>query len=306
MSSTLETPVEPTAAAEPVSTSPSKGIDWSAIVRSPAFLPGVLLAIGMILVYLPLCRSLWDLWMQGDGYYSHGVLVPLISGYVIYRAWPRIHEIKVKPAWIALLPVLALTWVGYRAGVVGINLIMSAAMIGTILFGIAFVAGWRWMLALSPATLYLAFAMPFWNSAIDAYTNPLQKISTTVAYQFLKLANLNPLMVSGDDTSILLDRFQLNVAVPCSGLKLVLALTAFVVFFVLVARLKWWANATLLASILPMALVFNGLRIALIGVVGNTYGTDAGLAFHDYSGYITLLVCFFVLFKFARALGWQD
>ncbi len=56
----------------------------------------------------------------------------------------------------------------------------------------------------------------------------------------------------------------------------------------------------------PLALLINGLRIALIGVVGNQWGPEAGHKFHDYSGYITLVLCFFVLFKIARGLGWKD
>jgi len=44
----------------------------------------------------------------------------------------------------------------------------------------------------------------------------------------------------------------------------------------------------------------------LIGMVGDTWGDAAGHAFHDYSGYIALVVCFVILFKIARALGWKD
>jgi exosortase len=289
-----------------LSESPSERFAWSSVVASPAFWPGLALAVGFGLLYNRLFASLWDLWMSEDGYFSHGFLVPPICGYIVYRAWPRIKDTPVKPALLAIVPLVGLTWIGYRASAVGINMIMSACLIGSMLMAAAFVAGWRWMLALTPAALYSAFAMPFWNAAIDAYTNPLQKLSTKVAFQFLRLSGRNPFMSSTDDTAILLNNFNLNVAVPCSGLKLVLALAAFVTFFILVARLKWWANAVLLASILPLALFFNGLRIAMIGLVGDSYGEKAGMAFHDWSGYITLGLCFFALFKFTRALGWNE
>ncbi|MGV3615890.1 MAG: exosortase/archaeosortase family protein [Fimbriimonas sp.] len=283
-----------------------KGFDWTRVVRSPAFWPGLALFLGMVVLYLPLCQSLWTLWMEGDGYYSHGVLVPLISGYIVYRAWPYIKDLPVRPWWLALVPLIGFSWIAYRAGTAGINLIMAACLVASILSAVLFVAGWRWLLALTPATLYLSFAMPFWNSAIDAYTNPLQKLSTKVAFALLGAAGKDRYMSPVDDTTILLNNFTLNIAVPCSGLKLVLALSAFVAFFVLIARLKWWANAILLASILPMALFFNGLRIALIGLVGDAYGEKAGLAFHDWSGFLVLIVCFLALREFARGLGWKD
>jgi exosortase len=301
MSTSAETiePVSSVEAPEP------NGFDWRQVARSPAFWPGVAVLGGVLLLYLPLCRSLWDLWMQGDGYYSHGVLVPFICGYIVYRAWPRIKDLPVRPFWFALVPLLGFSWIAYRAGTAGINLIMAACLVASILSGVLFVAGWRWLLALTPATLYLTFAMPFWNSAIDAYTNPLQKLSTKVAFALLGAAGKDRYMSPTDDTTILLNNFTLNIAVPCSGLKLVLALTAFVVFFVLIARLRWWANAILLASILPMALFFNGLRIAMIGLVGDAYGEQAGIEFHDWSGYLTLIVCFLALREFAKGLGWQ-
>jgi exosortase len=276
------------------------------VVASPAFWPGVALAVGVFLAFLPLMFSLWELWTAGDGYYSHGFLVPPIAGYIVARSWPKIRRTPVRPAMLAGIPLLALGWVAFRAAEAGINMIMAAALIGFVIFGIAFVAGWLWSWKLLPPSLYLAFALPFWSAAIDAYTNPLQILSTKVAHQILKLGGYTLYVPPGDPTTIVMNYFTLDVAVPCSGLKLVLALTAFVVFFVLVARLPMWANALLLLSILPMALFFNGLRIALIGMVGNAQGADAAMRFHDYSGFLTLAVCFFALFKFARALGWND
>lgn len=160
------------------------------------------------------------------------------------------------------------------------------------------------MFALAAPVLYLSFALPVWSTFINTYTNPLQQISTQVSYQLLKLFGLTPWQ--GDSTTILLDNFTLDVGVPCSGLKLVLALSAFAVFFMLIAKLRLWANIAFAAFVLPLTLFINGLRIALIGVVGNAYGAEAGNQFHDYSGYITLVLCFFILFKVARLLGWKD
>jgi exosortase/archaeosortase family protein len=78
------------------------------------------------------------------------------------------------------------------------------------------------------------------------------------------------------------------------------------VFFMLIARLQWWGNLVMVLMVVPLSLVINGLRIALIGIVGELYGDQAGRDFHDYSGYITLIICFIIVFKIARILGWKD
>ena len=280
-------------------------IDFRAIISSPAFLPGLLVAVGLALTYLTLWRFLPNLWMQ-DEYYSHGFLVPVISGYVVFRWWPRIKDIPVKPGYFALVPLAAILWLTRITQLdLPIYQLMSVLFVAALLCGIWFVAGWRWALALSLPCLYLLFALPLWSTFIQTYTNPLQAYSTDVAYQLLRLFGYDPLR-EGANTIFMDGGFALNVAVPCSGLKLMLALSAFTAFFMMVARLKLWANLTMMALVVPLCLLMNGLRITMIGMVGQQWGEESGLKFHDYSGYITLILCFFILFKIARGLGWKD
>ncbi len=282
--------------------------DWREMLRaavaSPAFVPGVLLAIGLTAVFWSLFVKLPDLWMSEDGYYSHGFLIPLISGYIVYKWWPKLRQTPVKTGWVALVPLLLLFGVVRAAYLTNLTQILALSLIAALLLSIWFVAGWRWMLALSLPVMYLAFALPLWTGAIDVYTNPLQILSTKVAFSLLSTMGFEP--YQDNSTTIMLGGFVLDVGIPCSGLKLVLAVTAFTAFFVLIAGLRWWANLLMIALILPLCLFINGLRIALIGMVGDMYGSEAGHTFHDWSGYITLLVCFFLLFKFARWLGWND
>lgn len=277
--------------------------EWKAVVESPAFVPGVIAAIGILVLFWGLVSKLPGMWIEDD-YYSHGFLVPLIAGYIIYKWWPRISQIPVKPGYLALLffPVVLLA---YRAAALSdIAQLTSVCFVAALLLGVWFAAGLRWMFALALPILYLVFMLPLWSGAIDVYTNPLQLLSTKVAFHLLNLFGQEPLMV--DNTSMMVGGFDLNVAVPCSGLKLVLAVTAFTGFFLMITNLRWWGKAAMVALILPLCLFINGLRIALIGMVGGRWGDDAGHAFHDYSGYITLIICFFLLFKAARALGWKD
>jgi exosortase len=279
--------------------------DWiKAITSSPAFVPGLFVGAAIVAMFWGLLSKLPGLWMNDDGYYTHGFLVPFISGYVIYRAWPAIRNRTVKPVyWVGLL-MLPVAFVAWAAMVSDVDIVMSFMLIFTLLIGVCFIAGWRWLLALGAPIVYLAFALPIWTGIIHDYTNPLQTVSTKISYVMLKLMGLDPRQL--DSTTIMLNRFSLDVGVPCSGLKLLLAISAFTIFFMLIARLRWWSNILMLAMVLPLCLFINSLRITLIGVVGNAYGSEAGHQFHDYSGYITLLLCFFILFKYARLLGWKD
>ncbi|MFY9233267.1 MAG: exosortase/archaeosortase family protein [Fimbriimonadaceae bacterium] len=296
--------------AEPTTSAPapSKLSDTlQTISRSPAFVPGLILFTGIILIFWKMWPQLYDLWTGPDGYYSHGWLVPVISGVIVYKAWPRIQNIPVRAEWIALIPLSITLYLAWLSSANLIYTFMAMALLATISFSTWLIAGWRWMLALAPATLYLAFALPLWTVLINDYTNPLQIYSTKIAYYFLKIFGFGLVYDQVNEPTILyMDNFTLNVAVACSGLKLLLALTAFTTFFILIARLKWWGNLVMIGLILPLAMVINGLRIGLVGIVGEMQNAEAGMTMHDYSGYITLVICFFILFKFARWLGWKN
>jgi exosortase len=278
-----------------------QALDW---LKTPYAPPAILIALGITVCFWELFKLLPNIWMSDDGYYSHGFLVPLISGYIIYTRRHALQALPVKPFVWAIVPLAAILWIASVATATGVELAASVCLVASLLLGTWFAAGGRWTLALAIPILYLFFALPIWSMAINIYTNPLQILSTKVAYSLLQAVDLSP--YRPDSTTIYLNNFVLDVGVPCSGLKLILSLSAFAVFFMVVARLKLWANVLFAASVLPFALFFNGLRIALIGVVGNAYGENAGMKFHDYSGYITLIICFFLLFKFARILGWKD
>jgi exosortase len=283
---------------------PAKGFDYNLILKSPAFVPGLVLLFAFSAAFWHLFADLPKIWFEGDGYYSHGALVPVISGYVIYKWWPHLKDTPIKPSMWALLPMILTGWVLFAGTRIQQIQILSVSLVMLVACAVWFILGWRWLLAIAGPILFLLSGLPIWSAIIDTYTNPLQLISTDVSYALLQALNFNPLKV--DSTTIYLDRFTLDVGVACSGLKLLIAVTAFTLFFMMIGGLKWWGNAIMVLAVLPLCLFINGLRIALIGVVGDTYGADAGHQFHDYSGYLTLIVCFFILFSLMRSLGWKD
>ncbi|HEY3782689.1 MAG TPA: exosortase/archaeosortase family protein [Fimbriimonadaceae bacterium] len=280
-----------------------KGFNWFSIASSEGFWPAVLIALGISAIFWGLFTFTYGKWSESEGYYTHGFLVPFISGYIVYRWWPKLKQNKVKAGWAAIPFMLATLWIAYAATRTDIYSILSLLLIIMLLLSIWFIAGWRWMLALLAPTLYLLFALPVWDQAINNYTTPLQLLSTKMAFHMLQAFFMHPKME--DTTTILLGSYHLEVAVACSGFKLLLALVAFGAFFMLIAKLKWWANAIFAASIIPIALVMNGLRIAMVGVVGHTWGFDAGAKFHDYSGYIVIILCFLLMNKWAKILGYN-
>lgn len=254
----------------------------------------------LLFLFWPLVKALGGYWLDFDGYYAHGLLMPLASAFIIWSRWPKISSIPVKSspwALLALIPSLYVTTIASRTEM---PFLLSIMFVATLLSTVWFVAGARWLWALSGPILFLALGLPIFDRLIDTATFKLQLISTDTAEVMLKAAGLRVLRV--DPTVLNLDNFDLNIAEACSGLKTTIAVSASVIFFMLITPMRWWAAAILAVVAIPLSIVVNGMRIALIGLVGNSQGEAAGLQFHDYSGYIALAVCFLVLAKLTKFL----
>ncbi|MHB8637618.1 MAG: exosortase/archaeosortase family protein [Fimbriimonadaceae bacterium] len=275
----------------------------SDFAKSSFFIPTLILIAGVFLCFWPLVSGLPALWLGEDGYYSHGFLIPFLSAYIIYLRWPRYQATPVRPSLVAGILLAPLLWLAYAAQVSKWDNGSSLFFLLALMLGTAFVAGWRWTRNLLVPILYLGFCLPMWSLVIDNFTVPLQQFSTVMSTAILRVCQLHPIV--GDNNIVYLDHFTLNIAVPCSGLKLLIAVTAFAILFIAISDLKWWGRVLMLGIALPLCIFINGLRIALIGIVGDTWGDNAGHKFHDYSGYIALAVCFFILMRITRSLGWK-
>ena len=286
---------------------PAERVDYAkvaqTIVNSRAFWPGIAIATGVALCFWSLLVRLPTLWNDTDGYYSHGFLVPLIAPYIVFRRWDKMKHLPVKAGWAALAFLVPVLLAQRAAAATDIPQIQSGLFIISILLTAWLVAGFRWALALSPAILFLVFMLPIWTALIDSYTGNLQVLSTSVAQSIIRACGMD--VWRSAPTILDLDHYTVDIAVPCSGLRLVIAVTAFTVMFNLIGGLKVWANAAMVLMIFPLCLFINGLRIALIGIVGNLQGKEAALKFHDYSGYLTLVLCFIIIFNVAKVLGWK-
>lgn len=277
--------------------------DFSALIailmRPESLAIGAALA-GIFFAFWPLLALLPAQWLDFDSYYAHGLLVVPAAAYIAWLKWPKLKDLPVKGSWVALAFLLPTLYVGMMASRTVMPLVLSVTLIAALVFSVWFVAGWKWMVGLAPAILFLVLGLPILDRFIDTITFRLQLISTDTAELMLKGVGMRVLRL--DPTVLQLDNFDLNIAEACSGLKTTIAVTASVIFFMLTTPLKWWAHGLLAVIAVPLSVLVNGFRIALIGVVGNTNGAAAGMAFHDYSGYIALAICFLALWQLSKFL----
>ena len=138
-------------------------------------------------------------------------------------------------------------------------------------------------------SLYLII-WPGW--AIDGLTAPLKQALSAAVSNGLFAVGL-PVAHSGAVISA--GSYELLVADACSGLNSMIALTAVgAVYLYMVRRQSLKTNLAVILSILPIAIIANGARVAMLVLITYFAGYDAGQSFlHEGAG----------LFMFAAALG---
>jgi exosortase D (VPLPA-CTERM-specific) len=273
------------------------GSNRSNILENLFFKPSlVLIAFFVNLVFLfvlsfePLLK-LGTSWKADE--YSHGPLIPLIA---LMIGWHRLTERQ---------PEIGPSRVGFPVLLFGITLIaishLSAfeppAHYGFIvsLVGITLAYfGKSVTFTIAPSFIYLFFAIPLPRLIYVTLSAEMQLWSSTLGVLILQLMNVS---VFQEGNIIDLGGYKLQVVEACSGLRYFFPLMSFSFLMALLYNDKMWKRVVLFLSAIPLAIGMNALRIALVGVTVNQWGTSmAEGVLHDFEGWVIFSVCVVILF----------
>ena len=66
---------------------------------TPVSRPKILLFRALVLlIYVPALLWMWDRWFARDSYYSHGILIPIVSAYLLWQKRDAIKKTPVEPS----------------------------------------------------------------------------------------------------------------------------------------------------------------------------------------------------------------
>src|SRR5262249_33822933 len=120
------------------------------------------------------------------------------------------------------------------------------------------------------------------------------------------LLNLLTLHAAREGTMIQMDSYKMAVEGACSGFKTLISLLTFSAAFAYLVEGAVWKRWALFLLTAPLRLLINALRITFIGIVGELISTKAAQTFHDWSGFIVLILAFTILFNLARLLNCES
>lgn len=203
--------------------------------------------------------------------WGHAYLVPLISGFYVWKQRHRLMAVTPTVYWPGLLPLVVGIATYMTLSLVpfpgihmfqGLSLVLSVAGIALLMLGprmfphLVFPVG------------YLAFGVTIGEMVMNKITFQLQLLASQGAALMLRLMMFTVDIAGNTITLSLSDGRQipLNVAEACSGMRMVIAFLALGVAVAFFSCEKWWQRTALVLLAAPVALFTNVFRVVSLGV----------------------------------------
>jgi exosortase len=223
--------------------------------------------------------------------YSHGLVIPLVSLWLLWRQRKALLAVLADPQPHGLgAGLLAVALMMHVAGLRMQIPHLSALGFMVALWGLAWTFGGRELAGCTMFPLaFLGFAIPV--SFLAQATFPLRLFGSVVATELLNGLGIATTRVGTALFSTAGQGFRLDVADACSGIRSIMALMALTAAYAYVFRECHWERWLLFAMSVPIAALANVGRIVTIAIVSLAFGQEAGLkVYHDYSGYLVFVL----------------
>src|SRR5712691_7539174 len=253
---------------------------------------GVLLAGAFGYLYASVLPALVADWAN-DPDYSHGFLIPVLSGYFLWERRQTLAQLPVQPSLWGLLVMLlgvALLFLGN----IGAELfLMRVSMVVLIAGLVLYYGGWQPLKVLTFPIGFLLFMIPWPAIILNTLTLPLQLLAARLSTSSLQLIDV-PVYREGN--VIFLPHATLEVVAACSGIRSLVSLLALAVVFAYMTQRHVWKIVVLVVSATPIAIIANAFRIWGTGVLAHVYGPQAAEGFyHTFAGWLVFVIAFVLL-----------
>ncbi len=259
----------------------------------------IIIFIGIIGVfYYNTLRWLIESWINNPNY-SHGFLVPIVSGYIIWKMRGDLYTIVRKESQTGLIFFITGMILYSIADLLVIRFLSGISLIVTISGIVLYIFGKEFMDKIKFPILFLLLAIPV--PFVDIVTPSAQTISATGS---TGLANILGLPVQREGLLLRMPAGTFEVAIQCSGLNAIISLLTISIIYAFILEGSLLMKSVIVLSSIPLAMIGNILRITLMLTIANIYGQKAAIDyFHDFSDLLLFIIVLIGLFLVGRCFG---
>ena len=240
-------------------------------------------------------------WLN-NSYYSHGFLVPLISGFFFWRRRDAFWRENRQPNNLGLI-MLAASLVMYLIAQVWQAYHLSAFALVVLLAGLAFhFLGEKATRRISFPLFFLLFMIPM--LFVNRVSPALEAFTAQISTEVVSLLGIPAINLG---SQIRLDNSSFVIGAACSGINSIVALATLVVIFIYILEGSGWGKGILLIMAVPIAMVANLFRLSSLLVIAHFFGAEAAMKyFHDYASPVLFVLAFLLLALVSRLVGCSE
>jgi len=269
-------------------------VRWEADTLPTVPLWQVIILSGITLwLYWSILVHLVGQWWH-DPNFSHGFLVPLFSGYVIWQQRDTLARLRLRPSWTGLV-IVAVAMCTLVVGQLGAELFLSRTSLLMLLAGLIILfCGWNYFRALLFPWAFLILMIPIPAIVFNQITFPLQLLASRVASVILPIMGV-PVLREGN--VINLPAMPLEVAEACSGIRSLMTLVAIAIVYGYLMEKRIWVRWLLALASVPIAVAANSVRIIGTGLLVQYWDPDKAEGyFHASWGWIIFVISLMMIY----------
>ena len=225
-------------------------------------------------------------WISSDDY-SHGILVPVISLFLVWQARHHMVAVGIEHSWWGLA-IVSVGLLIYGVGELATLYVMQHFSLWIVLVGLVIGAiGLRAAREIMFPLAYLLTTIPLPNFLYAGLSSRLQLWSSALGIGCLQLVGV---MAFREGNVIDLGPVQLQVVEACSGIRYLFPLTTLALLCAYLFKDRMWKRIVLVFSSIPISIFVNGFRIGVIGVLVEWSGQGAAEGFsHLFEGAVLFM-----------------
>jgi exosortase A len=236
-------------------------LEAKALLRSPVLWLVAAACVTVAIAYSSTFADMADKWLR-DASYQHGLIVPLISLWLVWRMRDRLVEMPLQPTWAGVPVLLALGAIWLVARVVDIKVVEQLAAMALIPTVVVTLLGVQAGRALAFPLAFIMLAVPVGQALVPT----LMQFTADFTVTALRATGIP---VFRDGVYFIVPAGHFEVAKACSGIRY---LNASLTFGLLFAYLMLHSPArrtimVLLSIVVPV--IANGIRAYLIVLVAS-------------------------------------
>ena len=253
-----------------------------------------------IAAFLPGLRFMVQNWQTVEEY-SYGYFIPLISAFLVWQKSDQLRTLDLRGSWSGLALIATAV---VLAAIGQFSAIRLFAQYGFLLavFGLSVCCiGWRGTRVIAVPLGILFFMIPLPQFLLRELSEELQLLSSQIGVALIRSFGISVFL---EGNVIDLGSYKLQVVDACSGLRYLFPLLVLGFLAAYFFKGAWWKRGVIVLSTVPLTILINSLRIAIIGYTVEHWGSSmAEGLLHDFEGWFMFMVCVVLLVVEMAALA---